>query len=226
MTYLTSEQNKQFIGNGKENAKGESLETFLNNYDPTKYQSPCNTVDTLVFTYIEENGYKKINRLLLIKRANHPSIGLWALPGGFVDFKEDLKAAAIRELKEETGIGDIDAIQLKSYGNYDRDPRTRIITTAFVTLIPEGSQNAKADDDASDAAWFDINVIDISENITRLTLTSKEKEEVIAADIEKNFVNIAGIIGKEYKTIEKIGLAADHGEIILEAYEMIKSAIE
>lgn len=226
MTYLTSEQNKQFIGNGKENAKGESLETFLNNYDPTKYQSPCNTVDTLVFTYIEENGYKKINRLLLIKRANHPSIGLWALPGGFVDFKEDLKAAAIRELKEETGIGDIDAIQLKSYGNYDRDPRTRIITTAFVTLIPEGSQNAKADDDASDAAWFDINVIDISENVTRLTLTSKEKEEVIAADIEKNFVNIAGIIGKEYKTIEKIGLAADHGEIILEAYEMIKSAIQ
>lgn len=226
MTYLTSEQNKQFIGNGKENAKGESLETFLNNYDPTKYQSPCNTVDTLVFTYIEENGHKKINRLLLIKRANHPSIGLWALPGGFVDFKEDLKAAAIRELKEETGIGDIDAIQLKSYGNYDRDPRTRIITTAFVTLIPEGSQNAKADDDASDAAWFDINVIDISENVTRLTLTSKEKEEVIAADIEKNFVNIAGIIGKEYKTIEKIGLAADHGEIILEAYEMIKSAIE
>lgn len=226
MTYLTSEQNKQFIGNGKENAKGESLETFLNNYDPTKYQSPCNTVDTLVFTYIEENGHKKINRLLLIKRANHPSIGLWALPGGFVDFKEDLKAAAIRELKEETGIGDIDAIQLKSYGNYDRDPRTRIITTAFVTLIPEGSQNAKADDDASDAAWFDINVIDISENVTRLTLTSKEKEEVIAADIEKDFVNIAGIIGKEYKTIEKIGLAADHGEIILEAYEMIKSAIE
>ena len=225
MTYLTSEQNKQFIGNGKENAKGESLETFLNNYDPTKYQSPCNTVDTLVFTYIEENGHKKINRLLLIKRANHPSIGLWALPGGFVDFKEDLKAAAIRELKEETGIGDIDAIQLKSYGKYDRDPRTRIITTAFVTLIPEGSQNAKADDDASDAAWFDVHVIDISENVTRLTLTSKEKEEVIAADIEKKIVNIAGIIGKEYKTIEKIGLAADHGEIILEAYEMIKSAI-
>ncbi|WP_027431726.1 NUDIX domain-containing protein [Lachnospira multipara] len=225
MTYLDSEQNKQFLGNGRENAKGESLETFLNNYDPTKYQSPCNTVDTLVFTYIEEDGHKKINRLLLIKRGNHPSIGMWALPGGFVDFKEDLKAAAIRELKEETGISDIDAIQLKSYGKYDRDPRTRIITTAFVTLIPEGSQKAEADDDASDAAWFDINLVDISENVTRLTLTSKEKEEVIAADIEKAYVNIAGIVGKEYKTIEKIGLAADHGEIILEAYEMIKSAL-
>jgi len=226
MTYLNEEQNKAFIGNGETNANNESLETFLNNYDPSKYKSPCNTVDTLVFTYIVENGHKKLNRLLLIKRANHPSIGLWALPGGFVDFKENLKDAAIRELKEETGISDIDAIQLKSYGRYDRDPRTRIITTAFVTLIEEGSQKAKADDDASDAGWFDINVTDVTENVTRLTLTCKEKEEVIAADIEKKIINLSGIVGKEYNTVEKIGLAADHGEIILEAYELIKSALK
>ena len=225
MTYLNKEQNKAFIGSGKINAAGETLEEFLEKYDATKYQNPSNTVDTLVFTYIEENGHKKINRLLLVKRGNHPSIGMWALPGGFVEFRENLKDAAIRELKEETGISDIDAIQLKSYGAYDRDPRTRVITTAFVTLIEEGSQVARADDDASDAQWFDIHVTNVSDNVSRLTLYCKEIEEVIAADIEKTMVNVGGISGKEYKTIEKIGLASDHGEIILEAYEMLKSAL-
>jgi 8-oxo-dGTP diphosphatase len=225
MTYLDSDKNKEFIGNGKVNSNGETLEVFLNNYDPSKYQSPCNTVDTLVFTYIEENGHKKLNRLLLIKRANHPSIGMWALPGGFVDFKENLKDAAIRELREETGISDIDAIQVKSYGRYDRDPRTRIITTAFVTLIKEGEQSPNAADDASDAGWFEIHTKELSDNVTRLTLTCKEKEEVIAADIKHEDYEVAGLMATNYSTVEKIGLAADHGEIILETYNMIKDAV-
>jgi len=72
------------------------------------------------------------------------SCRLWACPGGFVEFKENLYDAALRELQEETGLHDIEAEQFKSYGDYDRDPRTRIITTAFVALIDEGSQKAQA----------------------------------------------------------------------------------
>ena len=147
MKYLSEEQNKCFVGTGELNKAGESLAVFLDKYDPNKYQNPCNTVDTVVFT---KKG-SEVKRVLLIKRGNHPSIGLWACPGGFVEFKENLYDAALRELQEETGLHDIEAEQFKSYGDYDRDPRTRIITTAFVALIDEGSQKAQAGDDAREA---------------------------------------------------------------------------
>ena len=147
MKYLSEEQNKCFVGTGELNKAGDSLAVFLDKYDPNKYQNPCNTVDTVVFT---KKG-SEVKRVLLIKRGNHPSIGLWACPGGFVEFKENLYDAALRELQEETGLHDIEAEQFKSYGDYDRDPRTRIITTAFVALIDEGSQKAQAGDDAREA---------------------------------------------------------------------------
>ncbi len=139
MKYLSEEQNKCFVGTGELNKAGDSLAVFLDKYDPDKYQNPCNTVDTLVFT--KEDS--QVKRILLIKRGNHPCIGLWACPGGFVEFKENLYDAALRELQEETGLHDIEAEQLKSYGDYDRDPRTRIITTAFVALIDEGTRRLR-----------------------------------------------------------------------------------
>ena len=94
MTYLSEKQNMDFIGTGENNEAGQDLSTFLNNYNPDKYKNPCNTVDTLVFTYNDNNGKITINKILLIKRKNHPSIGWWALPGGFVEYREDLRAAA------------------------------------------------------------------------------------------------------------------------------------
>lgn len=97
MKYLSEEQNKCFVGTGELNKAGDSLAVFLDKYDPDKYQNPCNTVDTLVFT--KEDS--QVKRILLIKRENHPCIGLWACPGGFVEFKENLYDAALRELQEE-----------------------------------------------------------------------------------------------------------------------------
>lgn len=46
----------------------------------------------------------KDNRVLLVKRANAPAAGHWAIPGGSVRLGETLRAAAEREIKEETGI--------------------------------------------------------------------------------------------------------------------------
>lgn len=52
-----------------------------------------------VVVFIEDGG-----RVLLVRRAVDPERGRWALPAGYVDFDEDPRAAAIREVREETGL--------------------------------------------------------------------------------------------------------------------------
>ncbi len=157
MSYL--KDNARFAGTGERDANGYTLDEFLNSYDPRKYDSPCNTVDMLVFR--SKEPYRRKDqplKLLLIKRKNHPSIGFWATPGGFADVYENLEDSAKRELLEETGVSGIPLIQLGTWGDYDRDPRWRIITTAYLALV-EGDLAEHAGDDAADAAWFDAKLV-------------------------------------------------------------------
>ncbi|MDO5403054.1 MAG: NUDIX hydrolase [Eubacteriales bacterium] len=229
MTYLGEQQNKHFLGTGERNKAGVSLQDFLEAYDPSKYMNPCNTVDTLVFTYTEEARVKKIDKLLLIKRGNHPSIGWWALPGGFVEYREDLDKAALRELYEETKIKDIEVEQLKSYGDYDRDPRTRIITTAYVAVVPEGRLNAVAGDDAKEAGWFSIDDKLLSRECNNnlvtekhmLILSNEDHSVTTTTDITVTYKEKGILQQKKYHVDSTNLLAADHGAVILEGYHYL-----
>ena len=95
----------RFYGNGEKNKAGQSLEEFLDGYNAKKYDCPCNTTDIIVVRCKEELvRWGQELEVLLVKRGNHPSIGFWATPGGFVEMKENLFEGAARELEEETGV--------------------------------------------------------------------------------------------------------------------------
>jgi 8-oxo-dGTP diphosphatase len=131
---------------------------FLASYRPADYPRPSVTVDIAAFTIVDAELL-----VLLVRRGDHPYKGAWALPGGFVrvgdahrDQGEDLDAAAVRELEEETGLAarDVHLEQLGAFGRAGRDPRMRVITVAYYALIrPDLVPLVRAGSDASAAAW-------------------------------------------------------------------------
>lgn len=90
-------------------------------------------VDLLVFT-IDEDRLK----LLTIRRQYPPFEGFRALPGVFVRDDETLDQAAMRGLREETGLEDIYFEQLYTWGAPDRDPRRRVISVSYLALVDAG----------------------------------------------------------------------------------------
>ena len=114
----------------------------------TRYRYPAISVDVVIFTLREDDL-----QVLLIQRKHPPFAGRWAIPGGFVEVNESLEAAARRELKEETGIHDVYLEQLYTFGEPKRDPRGRVVTVAYLALVPTPLA-VEAGDDASDVRWW------------------------------------------------------------------------
>ena len=110
-----------------------------------KYKNPKLTVDGII---IDEE------RVLLIKRKNEPFKGKWSLPGGFVEYKETVEDAVIREILEETNLSTDVKELVGVYSSPDRDPRGHTVTIAFLLNIKSGEM--KSGNDADDAKFFEI----------------------------------------------------------------------
>ena len=119
------------------------------------YPRPAVSVD-IVLVQKKEDDFQ----VLLIKRAQPPSQGSYALPGGFVDQDETLEQAAQRELWEETGLQNIQLTQIHTFSNPDRDPRGRVISTVFGAIIDEKSVvKPQAGSDTTDLGWFNLSAL-------------------------------------------------------------------
>ena len=97
-------------------------------------------------------------QVLLILRKHDPCADCWALPGGFVDMEETSEEAAYRELDEETGINGVTLKRLDVFDALGRDPRGRTISIVYVGHS-NGALEAKGNDDAKDARWFDVRAL-------------------------------------------------------------------
>ena len=128
---------------------GLTEQEFLKEYRKKRYPAPSLTADVVLLS--------EGKNVLLIRRGGHPYLGCWALPGGFVEPGESAADAAVRELKEETGVTaqKDDLTEIGLFSEPGRDPRGWIVSDAFLLPV-EKSAAVNAGDDAAEAGWFSV----------------------------------------------------------------------
>lgn len=226
-------------GSGNENESGDenvlrdknglTEKEFLASYTPKAYPRPSVAADIVVFTVTDEerDNYRKLPRkelrVLLIQRGGHPYLNCWALPGGFVRPEETTEQTAYRELREETGVNQVYLEQLYTFSQPGRDPRTWVMSSAYMALIDSGKVCIQAGDDAAGAAWFEASLRIQEERdgkeVWKLELSKGEQRMEALLEKEKEGTFAGGRI------LENNGLAFDHAQIIAYGLERLRGKL-
>jgi bifunctional NMN adenylyltransferase/nudix hydrolase len=134
-----------------------ALRRYQEAWSSAPYPPVFVTVDTVV---------RCAGKVLLIKRGQAPGVGLYAVPGGFIEQRETAYQSALRELREETRLSLLETTMraaLKGsavFDHPDRSLRGRTITHAFYFDLGERPlPEITAADDAQAAAWTPIGQI-------------------------------------------------------------------
>ena len=203
----------------------KSEEEFLKNYDSSIFEKLSMTADILILSVSskDSNNYRKTDKkmmsVLLVKRDDYPYKGMWCLPGGFLDPKtETLEECAKRVLKRETNLEDIYLEQLFTFDSVNRDPRMRIVSTAYVALIDKDELKQEV----KNASWFDITLMEEKDGVIFLVLDNGE--ETISLQVNKVLRNR---ITDRYDYISKSNnmIAFDHDIVIVSGIEKIKEKV-
>ncbi len=131
----------------------QTEKSFLKGYNIHDFDVPLTSVDMTIFTV--RDGELKV---LLAKRAQHPSLGRWALPGGFIDMAKDktLSDTAHRKLLEKTGVDTPYLEQVETFGSADRDPRGWSVTVSYLALIASEDITLSKDDSSDEVTWIAV----------------------------------------------------------------------
>ena len=109
------------------------------------------TVDMLILTV--RDG--KLN-LLLSRRMNPPYAGRWALPGRFIGTEESAETAVRRLLEEMLPVEGAYLEQLYTFTDVNRDPRGRVISTAYLVILSQRRLEALLRERETSFLRFDI----------------------------------------------------------------------
>lgn len=203
----------------------KSEEEFLKDYNAKDFDQLSMTSDILIVSVSskDSNNYRKTDEklmsILLIKRDDYPYKGKWCLPGGFLNpNNETLEECAKRVLKNETNLSDIYLEQLYTFDKIDRDPRTRVISTAFVALIDKNKLTEKVEN----GSWFNIIKYEEKNNIVNIILSNDDEviEFTINKKLREKTTDRYDLITKENKD-----LAFDHDIVILSGLERIRNKL-
>ena len=207
--------------------KKDEEKNFLDNYKIENYDRPSVATDIAVFTMKDEDSYnyrqnnKSHLSILLIRRGEYPFLNKWALPGGFLRQNETLEECAYREIKEETNIIPNSLMLVDTFSAIDRDPRGRIISNAYLSIVGDDLEKEKCGGDSVDVRWFEVSLEQKEDNIYELKLTNEETLIKSSLKLENKKFNIS-----KFKIIDPGELAFDHAQIISTALMLLKNKAE
>ena len=121
------------------------------NPDVTRLEHPWVAVDVVILILLENDL-----KVLLVRRGTPPFRDMWAIPGGFVQIHESLEEAALRTLKEKTGVEQVYLEQLYTFGDLNRDPRMRVISVTYVALVQPDKLEPRPGVDTTEATWHSM----------------------------------------------------------------------
>ncbi len=124
------------------------------NKSSQKYKFAAVAVDVVVFTV--DDGALKV---LLIEMKKRPYNGFWAVPGGLIKPDESLEQAAKRQLSTKAGLKNVYLEQLYTFGEVNRDPFGRVVSTAYFALIPSAGIKPKTSKEYGDIKWFGVKTL-------------------------------------------------------------------
>lgn len=221
-------------------AKSQPEQIYLDGYDPEAYDSPSVTVDTVVFSINRKKSenYRKLDDLslqvLLVKRNEHPDKDKWGVPGGFIHIDESPSQAVCRKLNSKVGFQNVYLEQLYTWGDVERDPRKRILSTSYLSLVCKNEVSIKTGENAWDAAWFDVSldtVESVQERGTQVTkmallISSKEKGLSFSAEVVYRKSMKHNLIEDSIHINGENPLAFDHAKMLAYAVIRLRSRIE
>lgn len=198
---------------------------FLEAYNPNEFDRFSITTDILLFSVSSESqeNYrktdKKIMSILMVKRDDYPFKDKWCLPGGFVKVDENIDEAPKRILKRETNLDNIYLEQLFTFGEVNRDPRMRIISTSYMALV---DKNRFQNNLPQNASWFDITLVEQERDNEFIVLDNNEIQ--ISFTLKKELIEPTTEQYK-YTVVENESLAFDHAQVIATGLERLRNKI-
>jgi len=139
---------------------------------------------TSIFTV--EDGIVKV---LLIQRRNEPFKNMWALVGGALYNNEEIECGVKREIREKTGIEDIDLYFSNYFSDVERSPIMRMVALGFIGIVDNKKMNIIKDTlKTCNADWFSIdNIPDLAYDHNKIINDSLEnlKELILDTNILK-----------------------------------------
>ena len=186
-----------------------------------EYWKPSVTADVVVIDsrLAKHRDDGTFINVLLIKRSSTSNAypDCWALPGGFLEENESLEDCAVRELNEETGLLAKMLVPIGTFSRVGRDPRGRVISNAYLTVMMSTDEEPlpiKAADDANDIGLFRLkgNFSEV-DGVLSVSLWCASKK--VGIEFKARFYrDRLGLVATDIKFDTATKLAFDHAEII------------
>ena len=206
---------------------------FLELYSDSIYEKPSVTVDAVILRLVdkETNNYRKLPekklQVYLLNRKYSPFKDKFAIVGTFIDLNNELAKTMKLCVESKVGLGNFYYEQLYTFGEKQRDPRTRVLSVSYMLLTNQSKLHG--------GEWFDIDL-----NNGKIKLESfengyrSEREVGIILTSGDTVLKNNLIVKSEKKGIERVSevevvnsdIAFDHIKIIYYALNRLKNKLE